>query len=56
MKDVRNETRQSSVADTTLVGILTGSPNDLPIVVKASDNYFAPTKSTRLFLAQAASS
>jgi len=37
MKDVQNETRQSSVADTTLVGILTGSPNDLPIVVKVRD-------------------
>ena len=37
MKNVQNETRQSSVADTTLVGILTGSPNDLPIVVKVRD-------------------
>ena len=37
MKDIQNEAPQSSVADTTLVGILTGSPNDLPIVVKVRD-------------------
>ncbi len=38
MKDVKNAAQQqNSSADTTLVGILTGSPNDLPIVVKVRD-------------------
>ena len=38
MKDVQNAAQQqNSSADTTLVGILTGSPNDLPIVVKVRD-------------------